>query len=91
MRISKPAKQKLSHCYFVHQKSHMNCPGICPLVSPFIGLWLTLRIGSYFTVPYLSISVSCTVKEKVVLPNCNKLDISLSCECFVGLLSGMGQ
>jgi hypothetical protein len=72
--ISKSAKENLSLCYFVHQKSHMNCPGIHPFVSPFIGLWLALRRGRYFTVPCLSISVSFTVKEKVVLPNCNKLD-----------------
>ena len=73
-RTLRSAKENLSQCYFVHQKSHMNCPGIDPLVSPFLGLWLALRAGSYFTVPYLSISVSCTIKEKAVLPNCNKFD-----------------
>jgi hypothetical protein len=67
-RISKFAKEHLSQCNFVHQKSHMNCPGIDLLVSPFIDLWVALRTRRYFTVPYLSISVSCTLMEKLVLP-----------------------
>jgi hypothetical protein len=74
VREYRSSRRKTSQEYFAHQKSHINCPGIDLLVSPFIDLWSALRTRRYFIVPYLSVSVSCTVKEKVVLPNCNKFD-----------------